>query len=604
MQARSFESVQNVPVQCYDACMTRYSIPLCACIAASGALMLGVLATGISSTRAQSVPKYYNDVVRIMEGIRSAGPPNRDTDQPIPEEGPLPDPVFDDSAPALALPRALEALQRLLPGSQGIERLRLRQAVGALQSAWSYYVGGADVGRRQSSSTGHLQHTQEQILTAVTALNLAVGPSKITDPQIKRLRAEIVAVAARISADIYRVTRQARVPAERLRPIRRLLDLAAAAQKDERYAAAVALYGASTTLSGGMIDFNIDLFEQNIRDALDNQTIGYTYAITLFDTIHTSDGVGNARIPPDFNAPEPQSPNKESYVASVSKTLTAIVVLRLLEMNGLDPDDPIGPWLPPGWDVGNGVASQTFRDFLTHQTGFTQKGVDPDGDNTLAFIENAVGTNVPFNTGFSYNNANFGIFRILVPRLAGFDFDAFPGYSDEELYGGFFVYAALNFFESVDVSVTCNVSQPNPTFYYSVPHNNFNGLQPAADYSLECGGYGFFASSKDLGPILADLAAGDELISDESVMLMKEGQLGFFNPANGYFWGNGGLGLYHNHGGDWTAGIKGLDTCVMLFPIGITANLLINSIGGNYGGAGIYQCEVLRNAFDAAWEPN
>jgi len=84
---------------------------------------------------------------------------------------------------------------------------------------------------------------------------------------------------------------------------------------------------------------------------------------------------------------------------------------------------------------------------------------------------------------------------------------------------------------------------------------------------------------------------------------MKEGQLGFFDPANGYFWGNGGLGLYHNHGGDWESGIKGVDTCVMLFPNGVTATLEINSIGGNYGGANLYQCDLPRHAFDDAWEP-
>jgi CubicO group peptidase (beta-lactamase class C family) len=276
----------------------------------------------------------------------------------------------------------------------------------------------------------------------------------------------------------------------------------------------------------------------------------------------------------------------------------------VLELNDLTVDDPIGPWLPPEWDVGNGVAEQTFRDFLTHETGFTQKGVDPDGDNTLAFIENAVGIDVPFFTNPAYNNANFGIFRVLVPRLAGFDFDAFPEYTDEELYGGFFVYAALEFFDRVDVLITCNPSQPNPVIYYGYPHNGFNGFQAATDFSLECGGYGFFASAEELAPILADLTAGDELISDDSVMAMKEGQLGFFDPANGYFWGNGGLGLYHNHGGDWDAGSKGLDTCVMLFPNGITATLLINSIGGDYGGADLYQCDLLRQAFDDAWEPN
>ena len=159
--------------------------------------------------------------------------------------------------------------------------------------------------------------------------------------------------------------------------------------------------------------------------------------------------------------------------------------------------------------------------------------------------------------------------RVLVPALAGFDLEAYPEYDDDELAAGLFVFTALSFYEAVDAHVTCNAGQLNNTIYYSFPHNSTNGLATLEDFSLECGAYGFYVHSNDLGDILGGLAASDDLLSDASWDLMREGQLGFMDPADGWFWGNGGLGLYHNHGGDWEAGIKGLDACVMLFPNGV-----------------------------------
>jgi hypothetical protein len=189
-----------------------------------------------------------------------------------------------------------------------------------------------------------------------------------------------------------------------------------------------------------------------------------------------------------------------------------------------------------------------------------------------------------------------------VPRLAGFDFDAFPGYTAEELNAGFFAYAALALFDSVDISATCNTDHATKTIYYGFPPDGFNGLQTLDDYSLECGAYGFYLGAEDLAAVPADLVAGDDLLSDPSFQLMKQGFLGFFNPLDGYPWGWGALGIYYNHGGDWYTDThsKGLGTCVMVFPNGVSATLEINSIGGTYP----YQCEVLRAAFDNAWVPN
>jgi hypothetical protein len=80
---------------------------------------------------------------------------------------------------------------------------------------------------------------------------------------------------------------------------------------------------------------------------------------------------------------------------------------------------------------------------------------------------------------------------------------------------------------------------------------------------------------------------------------METGYLGFCDPAS-YSWTTGSFGVYHSHGGDWFHGAGELHSAAMAFPIVVEASLLINSDFG----APLYQCRILRDAFDNAWVPN
>ena len=563
---------------------------------AATTVLAAVLVAGLLPTTAIAAdpPPLPARAIEIIEAIEGTEP------QTIQQDVTAPCCTIDSGAPAVVIPDALARLQTLqrASGLNPVARRQLGAAHAALEDAWGTFAGGPRVARRDTSDLRHLDRTLAGLKGTVTALLATQRIAGRYAPDLAALRASLTRVSGRIARDVFAVAEDAGVGDRRLAPIARLLTLGQRSETAGRDLAAIGFYGAALGLGGGSIDFDIDAFEQNIIDALAGQTIGYTYAISVFDTVPVSDHFGEARIAPD-GTPLPQSPGKEMHLASVSKPLTAAIVLWLLEQNGLTPDSPIGPWLPDAWTPAAGVAAQTFRDFLTHRTGFTQKGVAPTTVPTYANLEAAVEIAVPGNTGWSYNNSNFALMRVLVPALAGFDLEAYPEYDDDELTAGLFVFTALSFYEAVDAHVTCNAGQLNNTIYYSFPHNNTNGLATLEDFSLECGAYGFYVHSNDLGDILGGLAASDDLLSDASWDLMREGQLGFMDPADGWFWGNGGLGLYHNHGGDWEAGIKGLDACVMLFPNGVSAALQINSIGGAYP----YQCELLRAAFDAAWEP-
>ncbi len=126
---------------------------------------------------------------------------------------------------------------------------------------------------------------------------------------------------------------------------------------------------------GPQMVFNMDLFQQNLRTAFNTTTVGYAYAIAqdgkqVLPSAQNPMWNGSSRRDlPVAN----QSPTKEMNIASVSKTLTAVAVLRLLESRGLSIDSPIDPWLPPLWTRGPGVTSGlgglTFEDVMKHKSG-------------------------------------------------------------------------------------------------------------------------------------------------------------------------------------------------------------------------------------------
>ncbi|NIP79482.1 MAG: serine hydrolase, partial [Gemmatimonadetes bacterium] len=100
-------------------------------------------------------------------------------------------------------------------------------------------------------------------------------------------------------------------------------------------------------IAAGGPTFDVDLFEQNIRDALDGETVGYAYAISEHGQLAASGANGFARTAVDGQLA--QSAGKRTNIASVTKTITAVAVLQLLERRGLTIDSDIDPWIPADW---------------------------------------------------------------------------------------------------------------------------------------------------------------------------------------------------------------------------------------------------------------
>jgi CubicO group peptidase (beta-lactamase class C family) len=282
------------------------------------------------------------------------------------------------------------------------------------------------------------------------------------------------------------------------------------------------------------------------------------------------------------------------HVASVSKTLTTIVTLHLLEANGLTPDALITPYLPGDWILGAGVDALRFRHFMTHTSGFGQI----NAASAYEGLRTAIATDVPADTTFSYKNANFGLMRVLVAGLLGIDPTAYPQFDPAALTAAAFILYAQSLYGTIGVDVDCAPTDMTPTVQYRFPDDGTPGfVEP--NHQLDCGGFGWFISSNELAAVLTNLRNTENLLSASARATMQEEFLGFMDPAN-YSFITGAFGVYSMHGGDWFHSGRELHSCVVAFPITVEAALVINSARG----AMPYQCDLLRSAFDNAWVAN
>ena len=137
-------------------------------------------------------------------------------------------------------------------------------------------------------------------------------------------------------------------------------------------------------------------------------------------TVFTLTG-GSARISPD---PDPKSwaSSIKMHVASVSKLVTGMAMTKLLFTKGIDTDTPVVDHLPAYFRRHPSTVGITFRQLLTHRSGFRRiaQGGRNDGytfGDFRSYFEKGVS---PADVGsFNYHNGNSIGLRIALAIMPG-----------------------------------------------------------------------------------------------------------------------------------------------------------------------------------------
>ncbi|HET8782157.1 MAG TPA: serine hydrolase domain-containing protein [Pyrinomonadaceae bacterium] len=124
----------------------------------------------------------------------------------------------------------------------------------------------------------------------------------------------------------------------------------------------------------------------------------------------------------------PVTPDTVFRIASMTKSFTAMAILKLRDEGKLSLDDPVAKYIPALADLPYPTKDSpaiTIRHLLTHSEGFPED--NPWGDRQLAQTDETVRAwmraGIPFSTppgtAFEYSNYGFGILGQIVTRVAG-----------------------------------------------------------------------------------------------------------------------------------------------------------------------------------------
>ena len=228
--------------------------------------------------------------------------------------------------------------------------------------------------------------------------------------------------------------------------------------------------GTNGTICKGSSCLNIKTFADSLKKELDGKVVKYAFVVRYQLSQESREGGKlreNAYLPDSFTIYTRYNP------ASVTKTITAVAVLQLLEKKHLSIQDKIWPYLPQSWNIPASIKDITFRQILTHQGGIRYDVYPPDYMAVKTAIENGI-TSTDTLVG-QYNNMNFAICRILVDYLDGYNENDF---SDQALGTGthFINYLQKNIFDTLGFK---NVRfTPDPSgqlLFYPFPVNGDPG---------------------------------------------------------------------------------------------------------------------------------
>ncbi|MCW5908225.1 MAG: serine hydrolase [Chitinophagales bacterium] len=347
--------------------------------------------------------------------------------------------------------------------------------------------------------------------------------------------------------------------------------------------------------------FKADLFKLNLQAQL-NGAVGYAIVINQNGSLADSASFGIAQQNASSGTNIPASVYADINIASVTKALTGMAVIKLLEQNSVPLNSSIAPWLPSVWTVSGAVSNITFHELLTHTSGIRQSITSWDSLRSVA-ARPLAGTKT-----YSYANANFALFRAIIPKL--YKTNLFnnmetvgPGF--ETWMDNQYITAMqeLVFSPAQIANAICNVDPMKTTMMAFNEVGTPLIQRNTGDWTAISGGGGYYLSTFEMAKAMAYLAHTGNILSTAQKKTMDDNLYGWdpedaFNTDYGRAYGkDGALFWDNNNSGGVDAGDSGLQTWVGKFPGGIELALSVNSLGSSWRNLPF----IVRVAYENAW---
>ncbi len=329
---------------------------------------------------------------------------------------------------------------------------------------------------------------------------------------------------------------------------------------------------------------HFDVMAQKLEEKIAPFTVGMGYAIIKNGELKANGSAGNRQVSV-ASQPLPYLSDTRQTTFSITKTLTAIATIAYLNQNGLSLNSPIKGRFPHTWDVSNVSGFITFKDLLTHTSGFT--GTLDSYDDMKAYIEGgSLGSRGPFN----YANVNYTLLRILLPManedirftttasaMTDYNIDLylsyeFVGIMRNEVTGkaGLSGDAGPKVWDMADPSAS--------TMLYNFQNQNQGGAfilsswPELSDFILLCGAGGWYLNTVEYATVI-DKLFRKQLNASVGVDQMKAELLGMYTTETG----TPGVKRIYRHSGSSGSNRGGRSQWVYLEEYGITVVVFVNS---------------------------
>lgn len=281
---------------------------------------------------------------------------------------------------------------------------------------------------------------------------------------------------------------------------------------------------------------------------------------------------------------EPVETTDRFRIASISKTITAIVTLQLVEDGLLTLDDPVGPLVADhlGLDAYDpDVRSITVRELLSHTAGFPQHEQIFFGNGATSCPDAAaqgLARGVRSGSGFDYSNMGYCVLGVLIEAVTGKTYERVV---DERLLTPLGI-------SGMRMTSTYELG-PDEVSHHPTPGRNFMETLGAAG--------AWNATPTDLVTILDAVdpeTPGWKALSDDMMRAMRHRVPTGDEPA-GY-----GLGVINYDGGAWghTGTIQNTHAMVLVQPDGVTWAI---TVSGEYPSDSDRLRSIFRNALADAF---
>lgn len=299
--------------------------------------------------------------------------------------------------------------------------------------------------------------------------------------------------------------------------------------------------------------------------------------------------------------------HKEQYnVASVSKVITGTAMLRALYDNpNISLNTPFASCLPSHWTIHSSLTKVTFAQLLQHKSGIRDNGGWSYSSLKAVVLD---GVN-PKDIGTrKYNNLNYAMMRLLIPRVAN---AAIPqiagGVSGSSLHvletlqaaqfaGAYLSYVQQHVWDKTGITpgMQCKPISSFPALCYQYPNFLETSGDDFGDMTLVCGGAGWNTSTNQLAAFMRTLHSTQQILPSSLSQSMIDQAYGYDGT------GSTPKGtLYWQKGGDFPGSQN--DGQLHSYVIGFANNVYIAMIVNSPFVKGTDFRTEIGNAFDAAY---